>query len=468
MVVDYKAVLAKGTDVRKVVGEAMARFLGSAEQTSALFKGRSIFVKVDLPFPSGPPFSVDLRVLRAVLGVILGGNPRRVAVAAKCCRSFDVNSLAEYNGLKSLIEAVARSTSPGEDGRGYERLQFVALDASHADLAKVALSGGRSVSLPKLLLETDFYVLLAQGRNHPAWNGSPACLSAAELHPQSSAPFLGVSPTDPNGEATSAEMVAHAADALEGKLPDLVLVDCTSYAAGQGFSSFNSTVVPAGFVVVGNNAAACDWVVSAALGLASTGNELLVECAKRGLGPSSVGDVNLEGDLESAPAAVESPSLALNDPHLNPPNVSVREGGACLSCRLQARLLLDILRVPWSKDAPLFGGACFLVGWEPVKTRGGDDAGVRSELDGHVIVFGDCASRTTKGADFRQVVKERVKKNGSKVRKIKPNRRVLDVPGCPPAAFEFFRASLSHFKPRRVPFTKMFYDAMVPCRGEKK
>jgi Ni,Fe-hydrogenase I small subunit len=93
----------------------------------------------------------------------------------------------------------------------------------------------------------------------------------------------------------------------------------------------------------------------------------------------------------------------------------------------------------------------------------------------HIIVFGDCAIKSTKNGEFRTIrtpsdknyietIKGKIGKDqkSQKVTKVKEktNKQVIEIPGCPPNLFESLNSILKYYGKSQAP-NLSFYNNLI-------
>ena len=100
------------------------------------------------------------------------------------------------------------------------------------------------------------------------------------------------------------------------------------------------------------------------------------------------------------------------------------------------------------KDLKYLAPTSFLIGWDPQDP----ECDLNKE---NIILYGDCAIKSTKKREFKVIKKESKKKI-----KVKPNPRVLEFSGCPPDIFSSLEKMVAHFGKSEVPTLSLFCDTV--------
>ena len=131
---------------------------------------------------------------------------------------------------------------------------------------------------------------------------------------------------------------------------------------------------------------------------------------------------------------------------INVKNVAVKQGQICSGCRENAYHMLNIMKTKMLKDLKYLSSHSFLIGENPLEPGDKQD---------HIILFGDCAINTTQDREFKKVTKETKKKI-----KVKWNKKVLELEGCPPNISSCIDKIIKHHKGKNIPSLNLYYKAI--------
>jgi hypothetical protein len=161
-------------------------------------------------------------------------------------------------------------------------------------------------------------------------------------------------------------------------------------------------------------------------------------------------------DIEKCPLTIQELKIS---------NCGIKSGNYCSGCFAKSYHLLNFMKTYMVKDLKYNVNNHFLIGENPPEP----------EINGNIILFGDCAVNSTKNHKFRKIIIETKKKTiqevknkllkekGKKEKKIKvkekSNRNILELPGCPPKLKECFELIIEYYGKKDVP-NLYFFNSM--------
>jgi len=217
----------------------------------------------------------------------------------------------------------------------------------------------------------------------------------------------------------------------------------------------DSNLIRTGLVVSGSDAVAVDLITLNLLKLDLLGSDILLEARNRKLGITDISKINLKGeDLDANKLVVNFSVDKLNEITIN--NTYLQTGKFCSGCFKEAYYLLNFMKTHMTKDLKYIRTQSMLIGENPLEP---------DSLE-NIIVFGDCAIKTTKNRDFRHIqvlkkdnitktVRDKVKKEKSSqkkpVVKEKLNKSIVELPGCPPDMHMSLKTILKYYGKKQAP-----------------
>jgi hypothetical protein len=171
-------------------------------------------------------------------------------------------------------------------------------------------------------------------------------------------------------------------------------------------------------IIMGTDLISVDAITLRVLGFDVFKNDLLSKALERSLGPEHILDIKLLGeDLGKISIDINQCYSNLRD--IKIPNTFVSSGNMCSGCFLKAYHLLNFMNSRMIKDVKNLPNQSLLVGLNPPEALFKD----------HVILFGDCAIKSTKNYKFRTKIKKTLLRKKEKQVK---NKNILTLSGCPP------------------------------------
>jgi len=242
------------------------------------------------------------------------------------------------------------------------------------------------------------------------------------------------------------DLIPHIFDVYAIKKPDIVINDLFHVLESAGPWVYkDSKLKKTGYVIVGNDAVAVDLVTLNAMNIEALQHELIMEARERNAGSTDLSKIITHGEkLKDISINIEECVAKLTD--INVQNISVKQGQICSGCKEQAYHLLNTMKTKMLKDLKYLSRNSFLIGENPLEP---------DEDQENIILFGDCAINSTQDRDFRKIVKETKKKI-----KIKKNKKILELGGCPPNFVSCIDEIINYYKKRNIPSLNL-YDRTV-------
>jgi hypothetical protein len=171
-------------------------------------------------------------------------------------------------------------------------------------------------------------------------------------------------------------------------------------------------------------------------------NEIILQAREREFGPKDLSEIETIGlSLEDNKINVTLCPKKLNQIEII--NTEIKTGNICMGCYEQLYYLLNYLKTYAIKDLKYIQDWSILAGLNPAEPTNQDD----------ILIFGDCALRTTEEYKFQTKIKKTlIKKHEKEVK----NNNIIEVPGCPPNLERTFNFLLNYFGKKNMPSMKFF------------
>jgi hypothetical protein len=266
------------------------------------------------------------------------------------------------------------------------------------------------------------------------------------------------------------DLISNILDVFTIKQPDLTINDLFFLLDSSGPCVYrDSHLQKPGLIVLGNNAVSTDSLTLKLLNIETQDHKLILDAHQRGLGIIDLKQIKLLGeDIDQNSIFVDLCTTKLEN--INLINFIINSGQTCSGCFKQAYHLLNLMKTHMIKDLKYNPRNAFLVGINPGEPKQFDN----------VLLFGDCAIRSTNNSNFRkrQIISKKSstkKKNPKKSRekdiqkkeniKFKKNRKILEMPGCPPDITDCLELIFKYYGKNNLPnlsllsnFLKVFID----------
>ena len=261
------------------------------------------------------------------------------------------------------------------------------------------------------------------------------------------------------------DLITNILDVFSIKKPCLVINDMFYFLEGAGpFIYKDSNLIRTGLVVSGSDAVAVDLITLNLLKIDLLSSKILLEASNRKLGIANVSEINLKGEnLDANKLTVNFSVNKLDEFTIT--NTYLQTGRICSGCFKEVYYLLNFMKTHMTKDLKYIRKQSILIGENPNEP----------DTVENIIVFGDCALRSTKNRDFRYIkvakkdniiktVGDKVKKDNTSqkdpVIKKKVNKSILELPGCPPDFHTSLNAILKYYGKKKAP-NLSFYNALL-------
>jgi hypothetical protein len=315
------------------------------------------------------------------------------------------------------------------------------------------------IRFPKVVLESDKVISVNQINVNPIFKLNLSILNSFSLvSPKYQAVSLDEKNRNENisKDLYRRKLTSKIIDIYSIKKPELVINDLYYLLEGAGPYIFKgSNLKITNLMTIGSDAFAVDAVTLELLNVDVSDYDLFTEIKKRGLTSLDLQKINILGEnLEETKINIEFCEENLEK--LNIKNFDIKTGKLCSGCYESAYFLLNIMKTHLTKDLKYNPGNAFLVGENPSDPVNFED----------VVVFGDCAIKSTMNNEFRKIVKTSdknilndikekiVKKPDTKKKpkvKLKTNKRILELPGCPPHIVNSLNLMRQYYKKRNTP-----------------
>jgi len=177
-----------------------------------------------------------------------------------------------------------------------------------------------------------------------------------------------------------------------------------------------------------------------------------------------------ESDEEDNSINIDLCKKKLED--INIMNFTAKTGNFCSGCYAQAYHFLNLMKTNMSKDLKYNPGNVLLVGKNPAEPQNFKN----------ILLFGDCAIETTRNSDFRKIhieskknVMDEIKSKTTKKKnpkdkakiKIKPNKKILELSGCPPKLYDCIEPLIKYYGKSNSP-NLVFFNQFIKLTTSSK
>jgi uncharacterized protein (DUF362 family) len=417
-------------------------------------KEDKIFIKINLRALNGFPVNANIDSLRALIILCKEAGAKEIYVG--CFPEYGVKTsiLSNALGLKSYLEKLGA--------------ELIYLDDQVTSPFTNVDVNGKNIEYPTKVFESDKLIILNQVSVDPLFKLTLSLLNSYSLVTSKSQKIDKIIRSGKDYlllDQYRQDLISNILDVFSIKKPCLVINDMFYFLEGAGPIIYkDSNLIRTGLVVSGFDAVAVDLITINLLKIDLLESDILLEARNRKLGITNVSKINLKGEsLDANKLIVNFSVTKLNEITIN--NTYLQTGRICSGCFKEAYNLLNFMKTHMTKDLKYIKNQSVLIGENPLEP----------DTVENIIVFGDCAVKTTNNHDFRhiQVLKKDniIKTVGDKVKKEKSsqkkpivkekvNKSVIELPGCPPDMHTSLNSILMYYGKTQAP-NLSFYNALL-------
>lgn len=416
--------------------------------------GDQVFVKINLRTPGGFPVNNNFETIKTIINFCKEAEAKKIFVGSYPFNKLKTDSVAKTLGIQSYIEKLGA--------------EFVFLDDQNKYPLKSVEINGKTIDFSKVILESDRLILLNQVSVDPLFKCTISLLNTYSLV---SNQFQKIQKNVRSGkdylhlDQYKQDLITNILDIFSVKKPSLVINDLFYFLEGAGpFIYKDSNLKRTNLIVVGNDAVAVDLITLRLFEIDLLNSDILLEARNRRLGITDIPNIRLIGEnLEDIELTVDFCVSKLED--INLKNTYMKAGRICSGCFKEAYHLLNLMKTHMTKDLKYIIKQSFLVGEKPPKPESLEN----------IILFGDCAIESTENREFRktiitnnkdyvEIAKKKLKKDYKAQDKTKVkervNKKIVELPGCPPSRFDCLNSLISFYGKGQVP-NLFFFNNLI-------
>jgi len=440
-----KVVITKGNSTEKSVLDGIEKLGGISK---FIDNGDQVFIKFNLRLPFGFPTNTNLDTLKAIVQLCNQAGAKKVYVGGFPMDGITVKAISDSLQLKDYFknigaELVFLDKSNLFSQRGLDANKLKTLKKRALEYIKI---NNKNYLIPKIILESDKLISINQVNVDPIFKARLSILNSYSLVPNK---YQKIENELRGGrdyllkDQYKQDLASKIIDVYTIKKPSLVVNDLFYILEGAGpFIYKDSNLKKTGIVVIGSDAIAVDTITLKLLNLDPEHDSLLSMAKKRNIGITELSKIRLIGEnLENIKINIEYCIYKLEDINLR--NFSIKMGQICSGCFEHAYHLLNFMKTNMIKDLKYLSYKnSFLIGDNPLKSE---------NVDNDILIFGDCAIRSTKNHPIRRRLRKSEKKTNTK-----SNKKVMELPGCPPDIFNSIELLLKMYNKNDIPMLGLF------------
>ncbi|MHA1257056.1 MAG: DUF362 domain-containing protein [Promethearchaeota archaeon] len=406
--------------------------------------GDQVFIKFNLRLPFGFPTNTNLDTIKAIVQLCNQAGAKKVYVGGFPMEGLTVKAISDSLGLKDYFknigaELVFLDSSDLFSQRGIDTNKLKAIKKRAFEYKSITndykpkIAIYRKYGIPKIILESDKLISINQVNVDPIFKVRLSLFNLYSLIPNR---YQKIENKLKGGreyllkDKYKQDLASKIIDVYSIKKPSLVVNDLFYILEGAGPLIYkDSNLKKTGIVVIGSDAIAVDSITLKLLNLDPEHDILLSMAKKRNIGVTELSKIRIIGEnLENIKINVENCIYKLEDINLR--NFSIKMGQFCSGCFEQAYHLLNFMKTNMIKDLKYLSHKnSLLIGDNPLKSE---------DIDNDVIIFGNCAIRSTKNHPLRK------------------NKKVMELFGCPPNLFNSIELLLKMYNKDDIPMLSLF------------
>lgn len=449
--------LIKGNTPKEAVLEGISKLGGISKFIN---EGDRVFIKINLKSLDGFPTNTNLDVIIAVISLCESAGAQEITLGSFPVKYIEAKAFTEILGLDKLFEKYGAN--------------LLLLDNMGEYSQRIIEVNKKEFRVPSEILESDKMISINQVNVDPIFTCTLGLINSYSILDTK---FQEVKNTGEknylNLDLYKKELISNILDVFTIKKPHLIINDLFYLLESAGpFIYKDSNLKETGFVVIGADTVAVDITTLKLLKIDYENHPLLLEARNRKIGITNPSKIKIIGEsLDNHKLEFKLCVQRLEDIELV--NTDIKKGKYCTGCFNQAYHLLNLMKSNMTKDLKYIINQSFLIGEKPEEP----------ESPENILIFGDCAINSTKNRSFRILITQKSKsiiklaKNKIKRKekaetkqktKMVPNRRILELSGCPPDILKSIYSIIKFYGQDEVPGLNLYYNLIDSYTNLKK
>ncbi|MFW9781467.1 MAG: DUF362 domain-containing protein [Candidatus Heimdallarchaeota archaeon] len=449
--------LIKGNTPKEAVLEGISKLGGISKFIN---EGDRVFIKINLKSLDGFPTNTNLDVIIAVISLCESAGAQEITLGSFPVKYIEAKAFTEILGLDKLFEKYGAN--------------LLLLDNMGEYSQRIIEVNKKEFRVPSEILESDKMISINQVNVDPIFTCTLGLINSYSILDTK---FQEVKNTGEknylNLDLYKKELISNILDVFTIKKPHLIINDMFYLLENAGpFIYKDSNLKETGFVVIGADTVAVDITTLKLLKIDYENHPLLLEARNRKIGITNPSKIKIIGEsLDNHKLEFKLCVQRLEDIELV--NTDIKKGKFCTGCFNRAYHLLNLMKSNMTKDLKYIINQSFLIGEKPEEP----------ESPENILIFGDCAINSTKNRSFRILITQKSKsiiklaKNKIKRKekaetkqktKMVPNRRILELSGCPPDILKSIYSIIKFYGQDEVPGLNLYYNLIDSYTNLKK
>ncbi|KKN55075.1 hypothetical protein LCGC14_0585960 [marine sediment metagenome] len=424
-------------------------------------KDDQVFIKFNLFLPGGFPNNTNIDVLTEIVLLCKEAGAKKVYLGSFPLKGFTVKVISDTLNLEKYFRSLGAELAFLDNSnlfhnKGFKGEQMTSINNESTLIVTI---NNKEILVPKIILDSDKIISVNQVSVNPLFRLNLSLLNLFSIVSPKYQELRNQKEHDDNyitQDQYKKDMISEIIGVFGIKQPNLVINDLFYLLEGAGpYIYTESNLKKTNLIVLGKDAVSVDQITLKLLQFDPNNSNLIVKAQKMGFGVNNIQNIKILGEkLEDYEIHIDLCVSALEE--INVKNFYVKPGNYCSGCFMQAYHLLNFLKTNIVKDLKYNPSNAFLIGQKPPE----------SQNYINILLYGDCAINSTKNSEFRKIrkmskkstidlTKEKIMKKpkSSKEPKIKfkPNKNILQLPGCPPDFFNCLNLIKKYYGKKNVP-----------------
>jgi uncharacterized protein (DUF362 family) len=431
-------------------------------------EGDQVFIKFNLNLPGGFPTNTNLDVLETLIVSCKEIGAKKIYLGSFPFKGIPIKVISDLLNLKDYFNTLGADLEFLDNSDDYAKkdINQVQLKKIKYDSLVRVKSKDKEFLLPKVVLNSDKFIIVNQINVNPLFQFNSSLINSYSIIPPK---YQEIGKTKNeikeyiSIDQYKKDLISNILDVFTIKQPNLVINDLFYILEGAGpYIYKDSNLKKTGLMIIGNDAITVDLITARVLNLDINNSELILKARNKNITIPQFSNIKISGEkIEDVRTNVELCVSNIEDIQVR--NFSIKSGKFCSGCFKQAYHILNLMKTYMGKDLKYNIHNSFLIGENPTEP----------EDIGNIIIFGDCAVNSTKNYNFRKIIIESKKTTKGKVKKKlikeskskkktkikeKPNKNILELPGCPPEIFNCLELILNYYGKKNVPNLNLFMN----------
>ncbi len=424
-------------------------------------EGDQVFIKFNLCLPGGFPINTNLDVLQTLINSCKKAGAKKVYLGSFPFKGVPIKVISDLLNLNEYFQTIGAELAFLDNSDNFENKEI-----NRDQLKKIKYNSHTIVQIknneflvPNIILNSNKFISVNQINVNPLFKLNLSLLNLYSIIP-TKAQEIGKEIRDTENyislDQYKKDLISKIYDVFAIKQPVLTINDLYYILEGAGpYIYKDSKLKKTGLMIIGADMISVDLITLNALNIDINESELIQQAYSKNKIVPKISNIKILGEkLEDTRINVKLCVSKLDDIRVR--NVSINFGKLCSGCFKQAYHLLNMMKTYMGKDLKYNLSNSFMIGENPTEPKKAEN----------IILFGDCAINSTKDYNFRKKItepkkdligdakrklkKESKSKKNIKVRE-KPNKNILNLPGCPPDVLNCLELILKYYRKKNVP-----------------